>query len=168
MKRLTLVRHARSGHEDGYSIPDFDRPLSRRGKEDAPELGRRLAARGVAPDAVVTSPARRARETARNVARQLGCPVNAIREDGRVYDATGGTLLEVVRGLDDAWDHVLLVGHNPGLHDLVNTLGDRGLDALPACAAVCLHLAGGTWREVGPGSGILVFFDDPAKPRSPS
>ncbi|MBE0617968.1 MAG: histidine phosphatase family protein, partial [Proteobacteria bacterium] len=84
MKRLTLVRHAKSGHKDG-SLPDFERPLSRRGKEDAPEMGRRLAARGVLPDALVTSPAKRARKTAEKIARALDFPEEAIREDSRVY-----------------------------------------------------------------------------------
>lgn len=160
MKRLTLLRHAKSGHKDG-SVPDFDRPLSRRGKEDAPEMGRRLAARGDPPDAVVTSPAKRARKTAEKVARALGFPEDAIREDSRIYDAGVGTLVEVLRDLDDTWGHVLLVGHNPGFTELANLLGGLAIENVPTCGVVCLDLAEATWRRVAEGAGTLVFRDSP-------
>jgi len=160
VKRLTLVRHAKSGHKDG-SLPDFERPLSRRGKEDAPEMGRRLAARGCAPDALVTSPAKRARKTAEKIARALGFPEDAIGEDSRVYDAGVGTLIETIRDFDDAWDHVLLVGHNPGFTELANLLGHLEIPNLPTCGVVCLDLAETTWRKVAQGAGTLVFYDTP-------
>lgn len=160
MKRLTLVRHAKSGHKDA-SLPDFERPLSRRGKEDAPEMGRRLAAREDPPDAVVTSPAKRARKTAEKVARALGYPEDAIQEDSRVYDAGVGTLIGVLRDFDDAWDHVLLVGHNPGFTELANLLGGLSIENVPTCGVVCLDLAETTWRRVAEGAGSLVFYDSP-------
>jgi phosphohistidine phosphatase len=160
VKRLTLVRHAKSGQKDG-SIPDFDRPLNSRGKEDAPEMGRRLAARGCAPEAVVTSPAKRARMTAEKVVRELDYRGDAIHEDDRIYDASAGTLLEVIGDLDDAWDHVLLVGHNPGFEDLANLLGNLEFGALPTCGVVCLDFPVDTWNEVTPGTGTLVFLDFP-------
>ena len=160
MKRLTLVRHAKSGQKDG-SIPDFDRPLASRGKQDAPEMGRRLAARGCAPDAVVTSPAKRARKTAEKVARELSYPAESIHLEPDVYEASVSTLLAIVRGFDDAWGHVMLVGHNPGFEDLANALGNPGLDKLPTCGVVCLDFPASSWGEVQPGSGSLVFFDYP-------
>ena len=160
MKRLTLLRHAKAGHKDG-SVPDFERPLTCRGKEDAVEMGRRLAARGCAPDAAVTSPARRARKTAQAALRALGTPEGGLREDGRIYDADVETLLEVVRGLDDAWAHVLLVGHNPGFTDLANRLGGLALGNLPTAGAVCLDLPGATWEEAARGPGTPVFVESP-------
>jgi len=163
VKRLTLVRHGKSGQKDG-SLPDFERPLSRRGKEDAPEMGRRLAARGVIPDALVTSPAKRARKTAEKIARALDFPKDEIRDDSRVYDAGVGTLISVLRDFDDAWDHVLLVGHNPGFTDLANLLGGLAIDNVPTCGVVCLDLADTSWQKAAEGSGTLVFFDFPKNP----
>jgi phosphohistidine phosphatase len=160
MKRLTLVRHAKSSKDDP-SIPDFDRPLNRRGKEEAPEMGRRLTARGVKPDAVVTSPAKRARSTARKIARELGYDLDAIREDEAVYDASLATLKDLVRGFDDRWEHVLLVGHNPGFAELADCLSGGAVRDLPTCAVVSLSFSSDTWQEAAEGHGTVLFFDSP-------
>jgi phosphohistidine phosphatase len=162
MKQLTLVRHAKSSKDDP-SIPDFDRPLNRRGKEEAPEMGRRLAARGLKPDAVVTSPAKRARSTARKIARELGYALQAIREDEAVYDASLATLVEIVRGLDERWEHVLLVGHNPGFAELADSLSAGAVRDLPTCAVVGLGFPSDTWREAAEGHGTVLFFDSPKR-----
>ncbi|MHB8763516.1 MAG: SixA phosphatase family protein [Deferrisomatales bacterium] len=160
MKRLTLVRHAKSSWADG-SLTDFDRPLNGRGKRDAPEIGRRLAARGVAPDAVVTSPAVRARKTARKLAAELGFPPGEIREAPEIYDAELETLVALVRGLDDAWDRVLLVGHNPGFTDLANWLTGGALANLPTCGALGVELGVEAWGELRAGGGTPAFYDTP-------
>lgn len=162
MKRLTLVRHAKSSRDDP-ALPDVDRPLNGRGKDDAREMGRRLAARGVAPDEVVTSPAKRARSTARKIARELGYPLEALREDDAIYDADLATLLDVVRGLDEGRRHVLLVGHNPGLTDLAGFLSSTPVGDLPTCAVVSLGFEAETWAEVGEASGAVVFADSPKR-----
>ncbi|NTU60531.1 MAG: hypothetical protein HGA98_05690, partial [Deltaproteobacteria bacterium] len=121
MKRLTLVRHAKSSRKDP-SLPDFYRPLSGRGWDEAPEMGRRLAAAGVKPDAFVSSPANRAWSTSQEIASALGFPAEALRVEASIYDAEAGALLRLVRALEPAWEHVLLVGHNPGLTDLAQLL----------------------------------------------
>lgn len=166
MKRLILVRHAKSGHKDG-SLPDFDRPLNRRGREDAATMGRRLAARGILPDALVTSPAERALRTAEKLARELGTPGDRVRLEPLVYEADASILLDLVRAFDDAWESALVVGHNPGFHDLANALGSLAIEKLPTCAAVCLDVAVERWSEVQPGGGTLVFFEAPRGDRSP-
>lgn len=74
MKRLTLVRHAKSSWKDP-SLDDFDRPLNQRGERDAPVMGRRLKARGARPSLILTSPAKRAKRTARLIAEAIGYPV---------------------------------------------------------------------------------------------
>ncbi len=164
MKRLTLVRHAKSSWKDP-SLEDFDRPLSGRGKQDAPEMGRRLADRGVRPDALVTSPAKRARKTARKIASEIGFPEDEIREEPRIYEADGGTLLRVVRDLDPLWKDVLLVGHNPGLSELLDLLvgADPQRGDLPTAAAAEILLPGPSWAEVEVGQGRLVRLDRPER-----
>ncbi len=167
MKRLILVRHAKSSWKDP-GLVDRDRPLNGRGRRDAPEMGRRLAARDVAPDVLVTSPARRARKTARKIADALGYPRDGILEEETVYEASLPDLLAVVRGLDPDWDEVLLVGHNPGLTDLANfLLPGRPFVNLPTCGVACVDLPVDGWDEAGEGAGRLVFHDAPRLPGPP-
>jgi len=160
MKTLTLVRHAKSSWKDP-ALDDRDRPLSGRGKREAPETGRRLAERSVAPDALLTSPAKRARSTARKIAREIGFPLEAIREEEALYEATLPALVEVVRRLDPAWGHVLLVGHNPGFSELADFLARGTIGTLPTCAAVCLQLGSRAWAGVEEASGTSLFLEVP-------
>ncbi|MFM7274917.1 MAG: SixA phosphatase family protein, partial [Gammaproteobacteria bacterium] len=98
MKRLILCRHAKSSWADP-GMADIDRPLNDRGKRDAPEMGRRLRERGVAPDLVVSSGARRARATARRIAAELGIDGDAVTIVERLYEASVATWLAVIGGL---------------------------------------------------------------------
>jgi phosphohistidine phosphatase len=164
VKFLTIVRHAKSSWKEA-SLPDFDRPLNKRGKADAPEMGRRLAARGVKPDLVVTSPARRARKTAQVVAKELGLDKDEIGQDGAIYEAGTATLVNLVRALDKKADHVMLVGHNPGLTDLVEYLSGEVFGNIPTGGAVGLEFDVGSWCDLKRGTGQVLFTDFPREPR---
>ena len=161
MKRLTLVRHAKSSWKLS-ELSDFDRPLNKRGKRDAPRMGERLAAREERPEVIVSSPAKRARKTAKLIARKLEIPDERLIPEAKIYEATPEVLLEVVRGFDERWEHVLLVGHNPGLTELGNLLAECGIENIPTCGTLCLDFDTGDWKSLGPKSGTLVFFDYPA------
>jgi phosphohistidine phosphatase len=163
MKRLTLVRHAKSSWKDPGRA-DFDRPLSKRGKQDAPRMGERLAARGQRPDLILSSPARRARKTAKEIARKIGLPSERLVLEEKIYEAEPEALLEVVQSLDDRWENVMLVGHNPGLTDLGNLLADCEIANIPTCGVLCLDFAAAAWHNVAHGAGTLVFYDYPKKP----
>lgn len=162
MKRLTLIRHAKSSW-DHPELSDFDRPLNKRGKRNAPEMGQRLAGHGLRPDLVVSSPARRALDTARVIAEAIGYPADAIRQDPNIYEASVGALLEVLAELPDECRHVVLFGHNPGLTDLANDLTRGGIDNVPTCGVVDCALDVRNWSEVGSGCGRLLEFDYPKK-----
>ncbi|HEY7745551.1 MAG TPA: histidine phosphatase family protein [Desulfuromonadales bacterium] len=163
MKRLTLVRHAKSSWEDP-ALADFDRPLSKRGKQDAPLMGERLAGRDPRPELIISSPAKRARKTARLIARELELTDDRLILVMEIYEAEPEILLKVVRGLDNRWAHVLLVGHNPGLTELGNLLADCGIENIPTCGALCLDFDADDWQNLGSSSGSLVFYDYPKKP----
>lgn len=120
-RTLLILRHAKSDR-DGAPGDDFSRPLARRGRRDAPRMGRWLEARGPAPDFVLSSPALRARETAEAVATVLGVPAARIQYDDRLYLATCETLLAVLAGCPARTRTLLLVGHNPGLEELLDYL----------------------------------------------
>jgi phosphohistidine phosphatase len=147
VKTLVLVRHAKSSWKDD-SVPDHDRPLNKRGKRDAPEMGRRLADLVGTPDLIVSSPARRALATARSIAEAVGYPVDGIRGDERIYQAGPAEILDIIRGLDDEQDRVFLIGHNPGLTDLVNQLSEPAVDNVPTCGVVELRLAAERWADM--------------------
>ncbi|MFF8381774.1 histidine phosphatase family protein [Streptomyces sp. NPDC015661] len=158
-RRLFVLRHAKSARPEG--VPDRDRPLGPRGLRDAPAAGRFLAEGGGLPDLVLCSPARRARETWGLAAAELERPV-ATRHDPRLYGADEQDLLEVLHDVPDEVGTLLIVGHNPGLEDLVMLLaGDSVDDALdrvrtkfPTCALAVLAWHG-TWTDLGPDEALL-------------
>jgi phosphohistidine phosphatase len=164
MKRLTLVRHAKSSWADPEE-EDADRPLSPRGRRDAPRMGKRLRRLRLIPDEIVTSPARRARKTAALLAEALELPRGRVHEREGIYEADAERLLEVIRSFEDAWDHVLLVGHNPGLTELWNRLTGLHLPPLTTTGTTSLDLAIVHWKDVVPGAARLLFFDCPANYR---
>ena len=160
MKNLILVRHAKSSWRDP-SLDDHGRPLNKRGKRDAPEMGDRLARRGYGPDLLISSSAVRAMETARTIAGKLGYPQERIREEERLYLAGVDVLLEVVRGVSGTVDNLMLFGHNPGFTDLANVLGPRDLFNMPTCGVLHLRFASATWHAIGRDAGEEVLYDFP-------
>lgn len=162
MKRLTLIRHAKSSWKE-KELSDVERPLSHRGKKDAPRMGRRLAERGERPDLVLCSPARRAVDTMKKIARVAGLPLGSIVTDERMYLADAEELLRIVRAITDSHDKVMLCGHNPGLTELSNLVSDFFIENIPTCGVVSIGFRLGSWQDVVPGSGELRFFDYPKR-----
>jgi phosphohistidine phosphatase len=162
MKALTLLRHAKSSWKDP-ALTDFERPLNKRGKQNAPLMGQRLARRGTSPEMIIVSPAKRTRKTAELVAFELGYDEDAIRLDPEIYAAGLPTLMGVVSGLADAWQDVMLVGHNPGLTELANSLASRQIENIVTCGVVKLELGVASWRDVGPDCGRLLYYDFPKR-----
>jgi len=160
LKTLVLVRHAKSSWKDA-SLPDRDRPLNRRGKRDAPEMGRRLAKLVGTPDLIMSSPAARALATARVFAEAVDYPVDGIREEERIYEAAPTEILDVIREIDDDVDGVLLFGHNPGLTQLVNQLSAPAVENVPTCGAVQLWFDIERWSDVSPSTARRVAILTP-------
>ncbi len=123
-RELLILRHAKSAW-DTPAATDFDRPLNGRGKRDAPRMGAWLRDQGLVPDHVVASPARRARQTARRVCNALGVDPETIDWQQRLYLADVPTLLQALAECPVTAVRVLLVGHNPGLEELLEHLGRR-------------------------------------------
>jgi phosphohistidine phosphatase len=160
VKRLLIVRHAKA-EKVAPRGGDFARPLAPRGEADAVEMGRRLARGKTHPDAIVTSPAKRALATARLIARELDFPWAEIQTEKAAYLAEVGTLMDVVRRIDEGAESALLVGHNPGVSELAHALA-RGFDQeLPTGAVVEIDLPADTWASVRRSSGSLRLYDYP-------
>lgn len=163
MKRLTLLRHAKSSWDDA-SLSDFDRPLNPRGRRNAPEMGRRLLENGQVPDLLISSPARRAISTARMAAREMGFPEERIIEEPALYHASSAAIIEIVHSLETLADHVMLVAHNPGFTDLANRLSTARIDNIPTAGVFCVDFDVDDWNEVRPHEGVFVYFDYPKNP----
>lgn len=162
MKRLLLCRHAKSSWKEA-SLSDIERPLNKRGKRNAPEMGKRLAGRGILPDLIASSPAKRAQSTARRLAKKLDYPKNNIVIIDSLYGASIRQMTEIVRGLDNSFDTVYLVGHNPEITIFANYLGRLNIDNVPTCGVVALELNAVSWCDVDKDKGKLIFFDYPRK-----
>lgn len=154
MRTLLLMRHAKSSWDDP-ELADHDRPLNKRGKRDAPRMGRLLLKEKLVPDAILTSTAVRARETARAVAEALEFDAEP-QVDKDLYLAGPAEILTVLRRLDDDADRVMLIAHNPGLEDLLEALtGSR--DSLPTAAIARIDLSVRRWKDLKSGTtGRLV------------
>ena len=172
-RRLILLRHAKSDWPD---VPDPDRPLAKRGRRDAPRIGRWLHEHGHRPDVVVVSDARRTRQTWDLVAPELGGSP-AVRFEPRAYAASAMTLLYLVQELPSRYQTALLIAHNPGLSDLARTLaappeagpgmssatdnGPRPAISLPTAAVAVLEFSG-DWPSLTPGQARLISLTTPA------
>ena len=154
MKTLYVLRHAKSSWEDS-DLADFDRPLNDRGKTAAPFMGKVMKNNELAPDLILSSPAVRARETARLVKDAADLDAD-IKHDERIYEASPQTLQQVAASIDDSFESAMIVGHNPGLEDLVSALTGARED-LPTAALAQLALPIDRWSEIGPRTrGTLV------------
>ena len=163
MKCLTLIRHAKSDWNRN-NLADFDRPLNQRGKKAAPKMGRRLAERGIIPELLISSPAKRARKTARLIARELGIAKQDIIYHPDIYAAGERTLVEIVSSLPGYCNHAALIGHNPGISELASWLCSGSPGWMPTCAILTLELAVDSWQEIYRGCGCLLSYDYPKKP----
>jgi len=162
MKRLLLCRHAKSGWND-IGQEDIDRPLDRQGKKEASLMGKRLAKRGVYPDMIVSSPAKRALATAGKLAEKLRYPTDRIIVVDEIYSAFAEHLLAIVRKLDNSCKTVYLVGHNPEITLAANLLGNLNIDNMPTCGIVAIEFDIDSWQKISTGNGLPFFFDFPHK-----
>jgi len=163
VKRLTLVRHAKSDWKHGL-LADIDRPLNARGERDAPVMAARLAGAGLVPTRILTSPALRALTTARLFVCSMACPSRRISEVPEAYLASPAMLLDLVRRHGGRARHVMLFGHNPGISALTALLtGGDSPGEVPTCAVTSVLVPLRDWRELAPGSAALDFYDFPKK-----
>lgn len=158
MKTLYLLRHAKSNWDDA-SLSDFDRPLNDRGLRTAPFMGELMATRSLRPAAIVSSPAKRAMQTAELLKSSSGFDL-PIRFDERIYDASLQNLLEVVSELPTEADSGLLVGHNPGMEAIVRYLTGE-IQSMPTAALAGINLGIDQWADVSERVGTLEFVIRP-------
>ena len=166
MKTLYLLRHAKSSWKFP-GLDDFDRPLNKRGQRDAPRMGKRLQKRNILPDLIISSPARRAKHTAQEVAHSMGYASTAILYDEALYEASAEVLLTTLQTVDNRVVILLLAGHNPGLTALANRLTPHYIDNIVTAGMVAIQLPTDDWAEVGASTlGQFLWYDYPKSGRS--
>jgi phosphohistidine phosphatase len=154
MKTLLLLRHAKSSHED-ESLRDFDRPLNERGVGDAKLIGDLIRKKKIKPDLIVGSPAERARQTADLALKSARLKVE-MKFDKRIYEASPDVLVKVLSQIKDTSNTVMLVGHNPGFEELLETLTGEA-PTLPTASLAWVDLDVDEWNKVRAGSGHLKY-----------
>ena len=170
-RRLILLRHAKSDWPD---VPDSERPLAKRGRRDAPVVGRWLRARGYLPEVVICSVARRTRQTWKLVAPELGGSPSVTFEP-RAYGASALTLLYLARELPASCRAAMLIGHNPAIEDLASSLAEPpaedGAPPSPGLrfptAAVAVLEFDTHWADLTPGQARLLARATPADMQNP-
>ncbi|MBQ1480592.1 histidine phosphatase family protein [Sphingomonas paucimobilis] len=165
MKTLTLLRHAKSSWDDPVAR-DFDRPLNAKGRRAAAMIGRQLKSLDMGFDHILASPAIRVIETLDEVWGGYGRRLEPVW-DKAMYLASGVSLLDLVQTLPDDAEHVLMVGHNPGLEDLTldltmdGELRERVEDKYPTATVAQMTLPIDRWAEAKSNSATLVAFIRP-------
>lgn len=162
VKTLYLLRHAKSSWKYP-DLSDFERPLNKRGRRDAPFMGKLMKDRDVLPDHFISSSATRAITTAKILAEQMGYPVDKIETDHGIYEAGNAAMLDAIHKTDDKYGSLMLAGHNPAITSLAERLSNAVIDNIPTCGIISIQFSENRWAEVDPGKGAFDFFEFPRK-----
>jgi len=162
MKRLYLIRHAKSS-KDIPGIKDKDRPLDKRGKREAGHMGRRLRKCGIVVQAIYSSPAKRALDTAIAIAKRIGYPCERIKTVNSMYKSDIPMLMKVVRSIDDQVESSVIFGHNPEFFSLVNYLTPRIIRRFSTCGVFGIDFTIDSWKKVARKKGKLIFYQSPSE-----
>jgi phosphohistidine phosphatase len=164
MKRLTLVRHANAEWKDA-SIPDFDRPLNKRGIGEAEAIGKLLMEHVLVPDLILASTARRTQQTSEIIARMLGLPARRVKSAEPLYLARAEVILSLAQATGPKVEHLAIVGHNPGISELARLIGpaDATLADLSTGCACTLTFTVPSWAELAAPASRAVLYEPPAR-----
>ena len=154
MKTLLLMRHAKSSWKNA-ELPDYERPLKKRGRRDTHSMQELLKLENHIPEQIVCSAAQRARETGELLAEDMEIP-GGISFTNDLYLAEMDDLIKVIQNFDNAYDTGMMIGHNPGLEGLVQVLSSE-IKALPTAAVAILELPIKNWKQInGESNGKLI------------
>ncbi|KAB1071244.1 histidine phosphatase family protein [Tamlana haliotis] len=156
MKNLILVRHAKSSWE--FDVIDHERPLTQRGVEDAHLVSKALKKEGLEIDMLVSSDAKRAKNTAEVFISNLNINQEIVTYNYDLYDFAGYNLLEFIKSSDDSINTLMVFGHNHAFTDFVNTYGDLNIDNVPTAGFVKIQFNISHWRDLNKGKTVKTLF----------
>lgn len=156
MKKLYLIRHAKSDWSDpGKS--DFERGLNKRGKKNIPIMGKALREKEIKPDLIISSSAKRAKLTAKGLAKELGYKKDILFLK-KLYLCEPDAWFEVIRDIDKKYETVFIIGHNPEITEVSNMLIDDFIDNVPTLGVVGFKVSGKKWKKFERDSALFEFF----------
>ena len=158
MRTLLIMRHAKSSW-DNPEISDFDRPLNSRGLNAAPFMGNLIYTNHLTPDLIISSPAKRAKQTAILV-KETAEIAEKIEFQEQIYEASPTTLLYLVSQISNKYKSILLVGHNPGLEGFIRILTSE-IETMPTAAVAKINLEITNWDEIKANCGKLELIMRP-------
>jgi len=158
MKKLYLIRHAKSSWED-TTLDDFERPLNKKGKKDAPLMGKLLDTKNITADIIISSPSKRTKQTVKLINQQLQFPLEIIYDDN-LYETTVNGLEKVIKNIDNKYESIYLFGHNPSLNSFVEKYINIG-ENIPTCGIVGIEFDSDIWSKISPKKAKLLFFEYP-------
>ena len=162
-KTLVVIRHAKSSWGNPLQS-DFDRPLNDRGKHDAPEMGKKLKKLGLKPDLIISSTAKRTRQTAKKIAEQLDYDFDNIKWEEKLYHCIPSVFEEVIAEAGDKIKTIFIVAHNPGITEFVNQLSPGfSIDNMPTCGVVAAHVDAEEWNGFVIAARKVFLFEYPGK-----
>lgn len=160
LKTIIFIRHAKSSWKYP-ELTDFERPLNKRGKRDAPEMAIRLKELGIEPDLVLSSSAVRAKMTATYFAELLDYPIANIQAEDKIYEASVRDVFEVVASLSDDYNVILLFGHNPTFTMIANHFSNKTIENVPTAGMFGVQFKTKNWKNFAGSSTKFLFYDYP-------
>ena len=160
MKSVLLVRHAKSSW-DNPGVPDFDRPLNDRGKQDAPLMAKRLMAKEISIDSFISSPAKRARKTAALFATEFGIDKEQIILVPELYQASSTIFFSAIINAPPQANNIAIFAHNPSITEFANSISSIRIDDMPTCSIFAVKANINQWAEFENGEKEFWFFDYP-------
>jgi len=157
MKKIYFIRHAKA---EKLGPSDFDRKLSERGKSDAKFMASKIA---FLPDMIFASGAKRAKKTAKIIAKEIGFGADKIEFSNEIYYSTSQNLLNFIHGVDDKFQTIFIVGHNPEFTEICELLSDSSIGNIPTCGIFGIEFDADSFKKVKFGAGKVIFFDYPKK-----
>ena len=164
MKTIILARHAKSDWNASHST-DFERPLNKRGENDAPFMAAYLQKCGYLLDQIISSDAKRALQTANEYYAMLQ-PAHGLITHHDLYLASLNTLTDIISSLPQNSSHLMLVGHNPGMTEALNFYTAEFIDNMPTCSVAVIQFDVMNWKDISEGEGDLLGFEFPKRVRS--
>ncbi|MBD3844044.1 MAG: histidine phosphatase family protein [Campylobacterales bacterium] len=156
MKTIYLIRHAKSDWSDA-ALDDINRGLNKRGKKSIPIMAKVLKEKKIKPDIIISSPAKRTKLTINRLLKELGYKTK-IKYTDELYLADPNTILSVVKEINDKYDSVFIIGHNPGLSEFANLMSDADIKNIPTLGIVAIKCKIKNWIECGYQASMQFFI----------
>lgn len=159
MKKLILVRHAKTEQLYDYNKSDFDRKLLPRGQRDSAQIANQLKNKGYNPDLFITSKAKRAQETADIYAKELGYPLNKIQKEQFIYDGyTTSQMIDFLGQFEQEHDTIIVFGHNPDIAGFTVNLVPNDLWHFPTCCTTVINFNIDSWKNIAVREGKMELY----------